>query len=184
MAKNEKKSLETRKHEDNLKFEELGIQDILNDFLATQEAKDEVGNVYDNWLNGLKEFAHKMPEISWAATGEFLEAVKERKQAFVDLSFLYFKRVMGEIMSDKPVEITADFRKLCLEILNGQAQKRCEAVTLAVKADVADVAFVTFKTHEQVEEYNRVLHAEPDSYELVKIGLDRLFNEVRVALGG
>mgnify|MGYP006967376199 CR=1 FL=1 len=76
MAKNEKKSLETRKHEANLKLEKLGVLDTVNAFLATQEAKAEVGAVFDNYLNGLKEFAAKMPDVAKEVTSKILEDIE------------------------------------------------------------------------------------------------------------
>ena len=184
MAKNEKKSLETRKHEANLKLEELGVLDTVNAFLATQEAKAEVGAVFDNYLNGLKEFAAKMPDVAKEVTSKILEDIEKGKSDCVEAIFLYFKIVMGDTMTDKVpyvireqkthLNLSDGLKKLWLEKIKKDAQELCEVASTTVKIDIAEVAFSTFKTKEHVEVLYDVLKAEPNGNALVALMKRRL----------
>ena len=174
MAKNEKKSLENRLHEADLKLEELGGLDAVNAFLATQEAKAEVGAVYDNWRNDMSVFAAKMPEVAHGVTDKVLKAIEMGKNDFEKASFLYFKTLMGDAMAVKPVDFASGHKMLCLDTLKSMAQEVCEKLTATVKIDIAEVAFFTFETKEHVDALYDVLKAEPNGNELVALMKRRL----------
>ena len=184
MAKNEKKSLETRKHEANLKLEELGVLDTVNAFLATQEAKTEVDAVFDNYLNGLKAFAAKMPDVAKEVTSKILEDIEKGKSDFVEVTFLYFKSVMGDTMTDmaayviqehmKHLNLTDGLKKLWLDTIKKDAQALCEVASMTAKADIAENAFATFKTKEHVDAFIEALLTEPNGDVLMCVVKDRL----------
>ena len=174
MAKNEKKSLENRLHEADLKLEELGGLDAVNAFLATQEAKAEVGAVYDNWRNDMSVFAAKMPEVAHGVTDKVLKAIEMGKNDFEKASFLYFKTLMGDAMAVKPVDFASGHKMLCLETIKKDAQELCEAASMTAKADIAENAFATFKTKEHVDAFIEALLTEPNGDVLMCVVKDRL----------
>ena len=188
MAKNEKKSLETRKHEANLKLEELRLLDTVNAFLATQEAKAEVDAVFDNYLNGLKEFAAKMPDVAKEVTSKILEDIEKGKSDFVEVTFLYFKSVMGDTMTDmaayviqehmKHLNLTDGLKKLWLETIKKDAQALCEVASMTAKADIAEDAFATFKTTAHVDAFIEALQTEPNGDVLMSVVECRLHTRV------
>ena len=171
---NEKNFLENRLHGANLKLEELGVLDTVNAFLATKETKAEVDAMFDNYLNGLKAFAAKMPNVAKGVTSKILEDVEKGKSDFVEVTFLYFKMHMGDVMDVKAVDFASGHKMLCLETIKKDAQELCEAASMTAKADIAENAFATFKTKEHVDAFIEALLTEPNGDVLMCVVKDRL----------
>lgn len=157
----------------------LGLQDIVNTFLAGHEAEAAVETVYTEWRKSLKVYVDKMPDVAHESTGKILENLKKGQSIFVKTVFLYFKQSLIDTASKLTEYVSIEdvynmnfppffkVNDLWLKTLSDKAQKMVDAIDMRMKAYIAEKAFLTLKTKAQVDKLFDVLNDEPNSFDLL-----------------
>ena len=171
---------------------ELGLQDTVNMFLATQEAKDAVAAVFDGWLEVLKEYADKMPDVARADTIKYAENLKKGQKGFEESVFLYFKKSLGDTIArlaayvaqerENKMELTLELKQLWLGTLSKQARDMADGIEVPAKADLTCVAITTIKQAEDMDALFDVMQEDPNSTKLMTV-VDARVTAARIVQG-
>ena len=174
----DKKSLEAKMKAVDEQLANLGLKDIVDTYLNGQIARGCVKMPYCIWLEELRVFAGKMPEVARQATNEVLNDVENGEDHFIQVVFLDFKTTLVNSLMN--LENYVSLENLIEELKKTQepylmwgiklgkiSNEYTAAITMCVKIDIALAAFFTFKTDEHVKEFYDMLKAEPDGDDLV-----------------
>jgi len=157
----------------------LGIKDTVNEFLNSAQTKADVESIFTTWLNDLKAYVGKMPEVCHAATDKFLEDIEKGKETFMYAVSLEFKCSQVGVWQDMKDRMhwgsmeeklnTPIIKQLWRGIVCSTARDLISGMNMTAKVEIAVEAHSAVENSEQANAFVDVLEAEPEGETLAAL---------------
>ena len=107
----------------------IGLIDTVDTYLNSEDAHAIVGAAYDNWINSLKEFVGKLPEVAREAAMKVVEDADSTKEDFRPAIYLGFKQNLSESLV--VLESYASIENLVAEMKENPGRNQMWGIKLA-----------------------------------------------------